>query len=495
MKRIAIASILLGAMACATPPTTPAPDAVPVAVTTTQVPADEVFRATAPAPLEPRPYRFPRVERITLGNGLRVLVAENHSSPLASIRVVVRSGAEHDPLDRAGLASFTADMLDEGAGRMNAVQIAEAFGNLGTSVSAGSNWDRSVVNVDVLSSNLATAVALVADVVRRPTFTQDDIERLRKQRLATILQRKDNASMIASERFAAVVYEGTAYGKPIIGLEPAVERISRDDLLEFYGRHYVPNNTSVIITGDISTRETLNLVRGQFEEWEKGPVIRAIDVAPRQIATNRVYLVDRPQAVQSEIRVGAPGVERTSADFFPLLTMNTLLGGNFSSRINLNLRERHGYTYGARSEFAFRREPGPFMVSTPVRNEVTLPAVQEIFNELRRIRTGEITVEEMRNTKNYLIGVFPAMVESPSDLTNRLQDMEVYGLPENYFDHYRERIAAVTEADLQRVANKYLDPDRMAIVVVGKAEAIRAPLSELGYPIAVFDVEGRPLAR
>jgi zinc protease len=494
MKRVSSILTLLVFSACATappPPATPPPQ--PVATVQPQPSADEVFRATAPAPLAARPWQFPRVERVTLPNGLRVLVAENHSTPLASIRVVVRSGAEHDPGDHAGLASLTADLLDEGAGTMSAVQIAEAFGTLGTFVSTGAEWDNSVVDVDVLSRNVDAAVGLVADVVRRPNFPTEDIERLRRERLATLLQRRDNASTIANERFSEIVYRGTPYGKAVIGSEPTIGNIGRPDVLDFYGRHYIPNNTSVIVAGDINAAQTIELIRRHFGDWERGASVSLVDVTAPAIQANRIYVIDRPQAVQSEIRVGAPGVERTSSDYFPLLTMNMLLGGNFSSRINLNLRERHGYTYGARSAFFFRREPGPFVVSTPVRNEVTLPAVQEIFNELRGIRTGDITDDEMRNTKNYLIGVFPAMVESPSDLANRLQEMEVYGLPESYFDQYRERIAAVTEDDIRRVANKYLDPAKMAIVVVGKAETIREPLSQLGYPVAVYDIEGRPV--
>jgi zinc protease len=199
--------------------------------------------------------------------------------------------------------------------------------------------------------------------------------------------------------------------------------------------------------------------------------------------------------VQSEIRVGHHGVSRNSEDYFPLFAMNTLLGGNFSSRMNLNLREKHGFTYGARSQLLFWREPGPFVVSTPVRNEVTLPAVQQIMAELERIRSGDITDAELNNTKNYLMGVFPATVESASDLANRLQELEVYSLPEDYFSRYRERIAAVTAADLTRVANRYVHPDRAAIVIVGKASEIREPLSQLGYPLTVYDIDGQPITQ
>jgi zinc protease len=198
--------------------------------------------------------------------------------------------------------------------------------------------------------------------------------------------------------------------------------------------------------------------------------------------------------VQSEIRVGHIGVARSCEDYFPLSVMNAIFGGVFNSRINLNLRERHGYTYGARSQFAFRRQPGPFVIAAPVRNEVTRESVSEMLAELRRIRTGDIDDRELDDTKNYLMGVFPATVQTASDIASRLVDMELYGLPQDYFDRYRETIAAVSKDDIARVAQKYLDPDRVLIVIVGNAKEIREPLGTLGMPLHELDIDGNQLA-
>ena len=226
-------------------------------------------------------------------------------------------------------------------------------------------------------------------------------------------------------------------------------------------------------------------------DWETKPEPVRPVVAPNAVESNRIYLIDRPAPVQSEIRIGHIGVARSTEDYFPLSIMNALLGGVFNSRINLNLRERHGYTYGARSTFAFRRQAGPFVVSAPVRNEVTRESVDEVLSELRRIRTGDVEARELDDTKSYLIGVFPAMVQTASDVAGRLLDMELYGLPLDYFDRYRENIAAVTKDDVERVAAKYIDPDRMLIVVVGNAAQIREPLGGLGYPMHEMDVDGK----
>lgn len=447
------------------------------------------FRASAPEPLAPRPWEFPEVTRVTLENGLRVLVAENHAAPLVTMRALIRSGAERDPAGHAGLATLTADATDEGAAGRSAIELAEAFGDLGTAVGTWAEWDLSGIGVDVLSSRFDAALELFADVVLRPDFPQDQVDRLVKERMATLIQQRDNASIVANNRFASVVYGATPYGRSVLGDEATVSRLSRRDIRDFHRRYYLPNNTSIIVTGDLDTETAIARVRSLFGSWPRGEDVSEITIPAPAIEASRITIVDRPQAVQSEIRVGHPGVERTTRDYFPLLVMNTVLGGNFGSRINLNLRERHGYTYGARSVFQWRTEAGPFFVSTPVRTEVTLPAVQEILSELRAIRSSEVTDEELEAARNYQAGVFPATVESAWDLADRLTDMEIYGLPEDYFDSYRRNIMSVTRSEVRRVAEKYVNPDALAIVVVGKASDIQEPLGQLGLPIGVYQIE------
>lgn len=489
MKSItALVAVPLLMVACTTAP--PAPLDPPV----TQPAPAETFRQTAPEPLPQRSWSFPEVTRVTLENGLRVLVAENHGAPLTTIRAVIRTGAERDPARQPGLATLTANMLDEGAGQRNAVQIAEAMGALGGQLNTGADWDSSTVNAEVLSRNLEQAMGVFADVVLRPQFPQEDFERIRRERLTTLLQQRDNAGIVANNRFSALVYRDTPYGNPLLGTDAAVQTISRDDVRRFYEGHYAPNNTSLIITGDVNPQQAIELARRHFGAWRRGAELPPVTITAPAIQQNQIYVVDRPQAVQSEIRVGHAGVARSTEDYFPLLVMNTILGGNFGSRLNLNLREQHGYTYGARSGFSYRRSAGPFTVSTPVRNEVTLQSVTEIMNELRRMRSGDLTDAELDAAKNYQMGIFPAMVESASALASRLEEMELHNLPEDYFSRYRERIAAVTDEDVEEVARKYVQPDRTAIVVVGRAEEIREPLSSLGIPVTVHNIDGHPIA-
>ncbi len=448
-------------------------------------------RTTAPPPGPPRPYHFPHVTRKTLANGLEVLIAESHAAPLASVRALVRSGADHDTAEVAGLASLTADLLDEGAGGRDGVQIAEELGLLGGTLGTGADWDASYVSLDALSRTAGAALTIFADVVRRATLPADALERVRSERLSELLQQRDEPAVIAAKRFSGLLYGTGAYGNSIGGNPESVARIALDHVRGFYAQHFIPNGTAIIAAGDVDTAQILATIESLFGDWPRGEEPPRPVVNPQRVEVSRIYLIDRPTAVQSEIRIGHVGVARDTADYFPLSVMNALLGGVFNSRINLNLRERHGYTYGARSTFAFRRQAGPFVVSAPVRNEVTRESVEEVFAELRRIRTGDVEDRELDDTKNYLMGVFPATVQSSGDVAGRLLDMELYGLPHDYFDRYRDNIAAVGKDDIAAVARKYIDPDRALIVIVGNADQIREPLGSLGMPIHEMDIDGK----
>lgn len=454
----------------------------------------EIDRNIAPAPAEPRPYQFPHITRATLPNGLRVLVAENHNAPLLSFRTLIRSGADHDTHATAGLAAITADLLDEGAGKRDTIQLAEELGLLGAVLGTGADWDASYVSADVLARNGEAALEIVADVTARATLPEDGLERVRTERLTELLQQRDEPAAIAGRRFSNLLYGTGAYGNSVSGNPDSVARITAGNVRAFYAQHYVPNNSAVVVSGDIDPARAVELVTRTLGDWTRGEEPPRPVVQPRPIDASRVYVIDRPQAVQSEIRVGHIGVPRSCEDYFALSVMNAVLGGVFNSRINLNLRERHGYTYGARSQFAFRRHAGPFVVAAPVRNEVTLQSVNEVLSELRRIRTGDLEDQELDEVKSYLMGVFPATVQTASDIASRLVDMELYGLPEDYFDHYRENIANVMKEDIERVAQKYLDPDRVLIVIVGNAKQIREPLGTLGMPVHELDIDGNMLA-
>jgi zinc protease len=453
------------------------------------------FRSTPPSPAEPRPYRFPDVMREELPNGMRLLLAPARGAGLLTVRAVVHAGADHDPADKPGLAVFTGEMLEEGAAGKSSMDIAELVASLGAALFCGADWDASLVSIDALGRHLERAVGLAADLLQRPEFPEHELERMRGERLTAIRQQKDDPAVVAGQLFNRFVFGGTPYGNPSVGTEDSVAAFGRNDVESFYARHYAPNNTSLIVTGEFDPDAARALARAAFSGWERRPRAEHAPPAAQRTGAAQVFLIDRPSSVQSEVRVGHVGVARSSEDYFPLVVMNAILGGVFTSRLNLNLRERHGFTYGIRSAFAFRKFAGPFVVSTAVRNEVTPSAIREILAELRAIREGELTPDEIAVSKNYLEGVFPATVESAHDLASRVQEMELYGLPNDYFDSYRERILAVDADAIRRVAQKYLDPERVAIVVVGKASDIHEPLRALEHPIGIYDIEGRSVSR
>lgn len=455
---------------------------------------DKNWRAKPPAPAPPREWKFPDLHRTTLRNGLRLIAARHSNAPLASIRVVIRSGAGAEPQDKAGLASITAGLLEEGAAGRSSMEIAEEVARLGAFLGAGADWDASYAALDVLSKNLSEGLQIVRDVLLEPHFEQDELDRARDERLTSIIQQRDDPASIAARSFSRRLYEGIRYGTPLIGSEETVAAITREDVADFYRQAYVPSNVSIVITGDVEPDDVLEMVETGFDQWEGPADVPPLPEKPRRAEATRVLVVDRPGSVQSEIRIGHVGVERATEDYFPIVVMNALLGEVFNSRIMINLRERHGYTYGARSSFVFRKHAGPFVVSTAVRSEVTVEAVREVFSELDRIRREEIAEDELEHAKNYLMGVFPATVETANDLANRIQEMELYELPTDYFEHYRENIRSVTRHDAARAAEQYISPQAATIVIVGQARDLFARLSELGHLTEVVDIDGNPIA-
>ncbi len=443
------------------------------------------FRETAPLPGPPRAYHFPSVERVVLPNGLRLMMARVETAPIVSVRAVVRQGADHDPSTRPGLASFVADMIDEGTSSRGAMEIAGRIADLGAALSSGCDWDGSYLSLDVLTRHLDAGLEIFADVLSDPVFAQNEIDRTRRERLATILQNRDDPGTVATEVFAREVYRGSPYQNPIIGTVDSLKGLERDELIGFHEANYSPELTSLIVTGSFDP----DVVRSRVEALLGGLPAkgRSAEVAFKHpdIDARRVVVADRPRAVQSEIRIGHPGVDRSTPDYYPIIVMNAILGGVFTSRLNMNLRERNAFTYHVSSGFSMRRNPGSFNVSTAVRTEVTANAVREILGELRRMQSGDLERSELEESKNYMMGVFPATLQTAGNLAARLEDMEIYSLPDDWFDHHRERIGAVTAEQVVTAAKSYIDPERLVIVVAGDAGAIRESLGEFAKAVEV----------
>jgi zinc protease len=446
-------------------------------------------------------FKLPPAERRTLSNGLEVLVVRHSELPIVSFDLVVKMGAAGDPAAQAGLASLTADMLDEGTKTRSSLEISDQLADIGSFMGVSAGWDSTTANMTTLKRHLDRALDIYADVLLNPAFPDKELARLRDQRMTGFRQRRDDPNQIASIVYSGLLYgKEHPYGRALTGGEESLGAITGADVRKFYETFYRPNNSTLIVVGDTTADEIVPKLEKAFGKWEKAHV-PAVDVsaAPVQRDKPALYIVDRPGSAQSVIQIGHVGVPRSSPDFFPLLVMNNLLGGSFVSRINLNLREEKGYTYGARSSFDFRRGAGPFTATAPVQTAVTTESVVELLKELRGVR-GEIpvTAAELEYAKQGIIRGFPRTFETPSQIADRLETVVTYGLPDTYFNSYIERVQGVTLEDVNRVANRYLQPDRMAVVIVGdrsKIEQGLRSLDNLGDRISFVDNEGRPAAQ
>ncbi|HEY9283609.1 MAG TPA: pitrilysin family protein, partial [Pyrinomonadaceae bacterium] len=447
--------------------------------------------------LRPDPaLRLPPLQRRKLSNGLEVLIVEHHELPVVDLSLVVKSGAASDPAERPGLASLTADLLDEGTKTRSALDISNQLADIGAQLSVNSDWDSTNASLTTLTRHLDRALEIYTDVLLNPGFPEADLKRLRDSRLTALRQQRDNAQAIASRVYSSVLYGGKhPYGRPLTGDERSVGVMSGADVRQFYETHYLPNNAALVVVGDVTPAQIVAKLEKAFGAWKRGPapqVDLAADVPARERAA--VYLVDRPGSAQSVINIGHVGVARSTPDYFPLLVMNTILGGQFTSRLNLNLREDKGYTYGARSGYSFRRGAGPFSASAGVQTAVTKESVAEFFKELRGIRGDvPVTERELELAKQAIVRGFPRSFETPGQIGNRLTDLVLYGLPDDYFNSYAARVRAVSLADVQRVAQKYLDPSRAAVLVVGDRKEVERGLRSLDLgDVILLDAEGRP---
>ena len=434
-----------------------------------------------PTPGAPRAYAFPVFTAQTLSSGLRVVVAPVRKLPLVTVLALVDAGSVADPAGQEGVAQLTSSLLTEGTGELSGAALAELVESMGSTLDSGADWDSSVVKLTTLSSRLPDAMLLLARVLTEPALPEDEFQRLRNERLAELLQQRSEPRSLADEAFAQAIYApGARYAKPDGGTEESVRGVTLEQLRAFYAARYSPHSTTVVLVGDVGTDEGFALVSRVLGGWT-GAVPQPCD-APDAVGTTQrsIQIVRKLDAPQSELRVGHVGPRRLTPDNFPLTLCNAILGGLFSSRLNLNLREEHAYTYGAHSGVEWRRWAGPFSMDAAVQSDVSAAAVREILNEFDRIRSEPVTASELSLAQSYLDGVFPIRFETTRAIASALASQAIFGLPADYYDTYRSNIRNVTAADILRVAVTHLDPQRLQVVAVGDPDIISAPLAALG---------------
>jgi len=449
-------------------------------------------RSHAPEPGAPPALKLPVIQKRQLSNGLPVWLVELHEVPVVQANLVVLSGSGDDPAGKFGIANLTAPMLLEGAGSRSALELADAVDFLGADLVANSGSDVSAVRLHVPVARLADALAIMSDVALRPTFPADELQRQRADRLTNVIQARDDPETIGQLAFARVLYGTThRYGTAQLGAAQTIQSFTVDDVRAFYTSAYRPDNAAFIVVGDVTADRIMPLLETNFGGWRpQGAAPRhAALPAPPAPPARQVYIIDKPGAAQSQIRIGSVAVPRSTPDFFPIQVMNTVLGGSFSSRLNLNLREKNGYTYGATSLFDMRSAAGPFVAAAGVQTDKTADALKEFFNELTAIGKP-VPADELARAKHYVSLRFPSGFETTGDISTRLEQALVYHLPDDYFSTYVQKIEAVTVADTLRVATKYIQPARLAVVIAGDRAAIEPGIRALNLgPLTIMKVD------
>jgi zinc protease len=450
-----------------------------------------IDRSTLPVPGATPPFRFPAIHRRALSNGLDVRVVSHRHVPVVSVALLVPGGTAADPEDRPGLAAFTADLLDEGSGGRSALEVSDLLARYGADFDVDVGPDAVVVVLTTLTRFLPPALELLAEMISTPNLARADIERVRKLRLERLRQLRDHAPAVAERAFMRVLYREHPYGHLGLGSEAALEATTSDEITTFHAGAFVPSGATLVVVGDGPIDELFAAVANTFGAWETPsdarPINRSAGLAsPPLVPSHRLAIVPRGGAAQSELRIGHVCASRDTPDYHALVLLNMILGGQFVSRVNMNLRQDKGYTYGVRTGFDLRRGLGPFVLQTSVGTDVTASAIREALRELDDIRGARpATAEELALARASITRGYPRGFETAQQIARGVSSLALHHLPDTYFEEFVPRVEAITRDDVARVAAQYLDPARMVTLAVGDHDRIGQTLTtlNLGEPL------------
>jgi zinc protease len=452
-----------------------------------------ILKNKAPVSKETLKVKLPKPQEADLSNGVHLIVLEDHRTPLVNLQMIIDgAGGYYDPANLPGLAGFTATLMREGTASKTSEQISEQLDRLAATVTVGAGLSSPFATVtgSGLTNNLDTVLALMADVLRNPSFPQAEIDRYRTRTRAQLMNQRSQPGFLAQERFNRAVY-GEHPAARVSPTPGALDALTRDALVDFHKAHYVPDRAVLAVSGDITLAQAKEKAEAAFGSWKKsGATIAATEDAP-PVSGPSIALVVRPGSVQTTLLVGTQSIRRTDRDYEALTVANRTIGGPFG-RLFEHLREQKGYTYGANSFFSATRYRGSWNASTDVRTEVTDPALTDLMDEIRQMRDTPVPEKELGDMKRAIVAGFARSLESPAALLNNYVDSYIYKLPADYWDTYPDRIEAVTAADVQRVAKKYWSPERLQIVAVGDQANVEPALKKLGE-VQVYDADGKPI--
>ncbi|WP_242346541.1 M16 family metallopeptidase [Anaeromyxobacter terrae] len=488
IRRNALVALVAAALACAGP-RAKGPEAPPAAASAAAPAPAGADRSQVPQ-LGPAPkLELPAQRHFALSNGLEVRLVEYRRLPVVAVNLLVGAGGGRDPARLPGLASFTAAMLTEGTKTRSAIQLSDETNFLGASIHASASPDSAAVSGAVLAKHLAKFLELFADVTMNPAFPKGDFDRVQDQRLVSLLQQRDQPQPIASKTFIPVFWGKMPYGHYLLGNEASVKATRPRDLAEFHARHYRPENAELVVVGDVSEAELRPLLEATLGRWKRGAAPGPLAPTP-PAAPHRTILVEKPDAPQTYLLVGMPGVPRSSPDFVAASVAFQVLGGGSSSRLFRNLREEKGYTYGVYAMGDARKLAGVSLVAGSVKADVTGPAVKEVLRELARLREEPVPAQELSDAKDALVLGLPADFASAGGIAARVAELALHGLPDDYWNGYADAVRKVDSEAVRRVAQRYLDPARMTVVMVANPAVVRPQLA--GLPLGPVDERPAP---
>ncbi|MGH9258098.1 MAG: M16 family metallopeptidase [Vicinamibacterales bacterium] len=454
----------------------------------------------APRPLAAREVKFPPYEVRTLRNGMQVIAVLHHEQPAISMRLLVRTGSVQDPPGKVGVANLAAALLDQGTSTKTAEQIADEIDFIGGALGAGSGSDLTFVNVIVMKDSFDVGMNLLSDVVRNPAFAAEEIERQKQQAISSLQVSGNDPAYVANVLFERLVYGFHPYGLPNSGTPETLAAITRADLQEYHRRYFVPNNMILAVVGDVTGDEAFAAAERVFGGWPRADV-PAVKVTDPPQPTRRIVVVDKPDAVQTEIRIGQLAIPRKHADYMAFDLAVKILGGEGANRLHRVLRSERGLTYGAQADTEARKQSGHFVAETNTRTETTGETLRLAVDEVSRLQRERVFERELSDAQAYLAGSFPLTIETPNDIATQVLNVLFYELPVEEIGTFRERVQAVTPDDIQRVARQYVRTDRLSIVLVGNASAFVPQLQRVGLsdveiiPIADLDLMSATLRR
>lgn len=450
----------------------------------------ETFRLQPPPPLVARPINLPKPVETSLANGLRVSIVEDDRLPLVSYRLAFRTGDAQDPKEFPGLTDTLTGLLTEGTESRTSRQIADEVARMGAALSAGANSDYTTVAASSLGDFTDTILELLADVTLHPSFPENEVELTKQNTIESLKQQRAQPSFLATEMISRVMFGEHPYS--VVAPTPeSISATTRERLVEFHRQKFVPNNAVMFLVGDIRADKVLPRLESLFGGWAQGTAASDDFPSPPRRTSRAAFVIDRPGSAQSNIVIANPGIERTNADYFPLLLMHTVLGANASSRLFMNLREEKGYTYGAYSSLDARRTAGTIRASAEVRTPVTGDSLKEFFFELNRIRNESVSTKEINDAKAYLTGVFPIRLETQEGLIDQFVQIKMFGLPDEYLETYRDRVQAVTIEQIREVAERYVKPEEAAIVIVGDGRQVASQVAPYAEDIEYYNTAGK----